>query len=113
MHTKKWVAAMAARGCTVLAYGLSAPQDDFYDDLNDVRIESANFQNQYGSGVLKKVSYLKVVTQLKKITNSFAPDLVHAHYATSYGLIGGLLNKHPFLISVSGSRCYRFRRNHS
>ena len=42
-----------------------------------------------------KLSYLKFVGTLKKAIAQFKPDVVHAHYATSYGLIGALTGFHP------------------
>src|SRR5439155_22430635 len=34
---------------------------------------------------------------------AFQPHLVHAHYATSYGLLGALVNHHPYVIPSWGS----------
>lgn len=36
--------------------------------------------------------------------------MLHAHYATSYGLLGALTNYHPFIISVWGWDVYHFPR---
>ena len=108
VHTKKWISALAERGCTVLGFGLSKPTDSFYVNLENVRIEYSDFQNVYGGSTLKKAGYLKVVRQLKKLRKTFNPDIVHAHYATSYGLLALLMKTHPCLISVWGTDVYRF-----
>lgn len=52
--------------------------------------------------------YLKSITLLRKINKQFKPDVVHAHYATSYGLLGSLLPAKIFLISVWGTDIYEF-----
>ena len=62
----------------------------------------------YSVSVLQKLSYLKVIKQLKKINREFNPDIIHAHYATSYGLLGTFLNHKSFLISVWGTDVYSF-----
>jgi glycosyltransferase involved in cell wall biosynthesis len=38
----------------------------------------------------------------------FQPQVVHAHYATSYGLLGSLSGFHPFMLSVWGSDVFEF-----
>ena len=108
MHTKKWVSALADRGCTILAFGLSEPTDSFYETVDNTEVKYSDFKNLYSGGVLKKVGYLKVVRELKKLCVEFQPDLIHAHYATSYGLLASLLGRSPVLLSVWGTDVYRF-----
>lgn len=108
IHTKKWVAGISARGCSIVVFGLSKPLDDFYNDLENVKIHFAEFTNQYGKSRVGKIKYLSVRKQLKNIAKEFNPDLVHAHYATSYGLLGSLLNHKRFLISVWGEDVFSF-----
>jgi glycosyltransferase involved in cell wall biosynthesis len=38
-----------------------------------------------------------------KLIREIKPDLIHAHLLTTYGLLGAMLNFHPFCISVWGS----------
>jgi glycosyltransferase involved in cell wall biosynthesis len=59
-------------------------------------------------GNFVKIKYLKSLTTLKKAIKSFNPDIIHAHYATSYGLLGTLSKFHPYIISVWGSDIYDF-----
>ena len=53
----------------------------------------------------------------RKIVFRIKPDLIHAHYATGYGLLGKFSSWKPFLISVYGDDVYnvpersRFHRN--
>lgn len=108
IHTKKWVKGLANRDCEVSVFGLSKPLDDFYDKLSNVKSYSVDFTGLGDKGILSKIAYLKVIKQLKKICSEFEPDIVHAHYATSYGLLGSFLKKEPFLISVWGFDVYKF-----
>ena len=55
-----------------------------------------------------KLSYFKTLKKLKKTINEFKPDIVHAHYASSYGLLGALTKFHPYVLSVWGSDVFDF-----
>lgn len=55
-----------------------------------------------------KLGYLKKVKRVKELINEIKPDILHAHYASSYGLLGALCNYHPYIISVWGSDVYDF-----
>ncbi len=108
IHTKKWVRALAIRGAEIQVFGFGKPTDNFYDDLENVKVHHAEFTNQYGKSGVKKVKYVSVYKRIRKIAAEFKPDLVHAHYATSYGLIGTFLNHKRFLISVWGEDVFSF-----
>jgi len=57
---------------------------------------------------LGKLNYLLHVSNIKKITEQLHPDILHAHYISSYGFVGSLLNYHPFIVSVWGSDIFDF-----
>lgn len=48
--------------------------------------------------------------QVRKFISLRRPDIVHAHYATRYGLLGALSGFHPYIISVWGSDVFDFPR---
>ena len=58
--------------------------------------------------IINKLFYFKFVKLLKTAIKKFTPDVLHAHYATSYGLIGALSGFHPFVISAWGTDVMRF-----
>ena len=43
------------------------------------------------------------ILRTKKIIKEINPDIIHAHYVTSYGTLSALLKFHPFLITAWGS----------
>jgi len=47
---------------------------------------------------------------LRQLYRKYKPNIVHAHYATSYGLLGKLLFHKKYFISVWGSDVYDFPR---
>ncbi len=51
---------------------------------------------------------IEAVPQVRKLIKRIKPDLVHAHFASSYGLFGALSGFHPYLVSVWGYDTIRF-----
>ncbi|GAB6173059.1 glycosyltransferase [Paradesulfitobacterium aromaticivorans] len=48
-----------------------------------------------------------VVDEVKRLK----PDIIHAHYATSFGFLGALAKEHPYVISAWGSDIFFFPRH--
>tara|TARA_B110000459_G_C16621415_1_gene501928 strand:- start:3674 stop:4756 length:1083 start_codon:yes stop_codon:yes gene_type:complete len=106
IHTKKWIAALSQKNIEIAVFGLDLYRNDIYDEFNGVSVFSGG--NSVKSSFVGKLSYLNVLSALKKVYSEFRPDIVHAHYATSYGLLGGMLKHSPYIISVWGSDIYDF-----
>lgn len=97
-HTQKWVMHFVEKGYSLKVLSFS-----------DVKIEGAEVY------VLKempvwKTGYLTASFQVRKLVAQIKPDIVHAHYASGYGLLGAVLNFHPYIISAWGSDVYNFPR---
>jgi glycosyltransferase involved in cell wall biosynthesis len=52
---------------------------------------------------LGKLGYLLAARRIRRLIHQCSPDILHAHHATSYGLVGALSGHHPYLISSWGS----------
>jgi glycosyltransferase involved in cell wall biosynthesis len=103
-HTQKWALALAHKGLDVAVFSLSYPVQDWYSQSSIVLLnESTINKNKFSGNLVSKLSYLKLVPQLKKAITEFKPNVVHAHYASSYGLLGALSGFHPYVISAWGS----------
>lgn len=104
-HTQKWVIALASRGFEIGIFTLSFPLSNWFNDVPNVKVlfSSKTKDSVQSKSSFSKIKYIKVVPELKKIIASFKPDILHAHYATSYGLIGALSKFHPYIISAWGS----------
>ncbi len=61
--------------------------------------------------IFKKLNYIFNIPRLKKIINDINPDVLHAHYVSSYGVVGYLTKFHPLIISVWGSDIYDAPKN--
>jgi len=109
IHTIRWAKALAETH-DILIYGFSSPTPEIEDLLKGINFLSTNIKDSkpYRNYSLPKLFYLKAIPQIRKIIKNFEPDIVHAHYATSYGLIGALSGFHPFIISAWGSDVYEF-----
>jgi L-malate glycosyltransferase len=106
-HTEKWALGLAESGVKVGLFSFNRASYEWHHHENiTVFFEPEKKINAESS--LTKLAYLKYVTILKKIIRHFKPDVLHAHYATSYGLVGALSGFHPFIISSWGTDVMKF-----
>jgi len=92
-------------------YSLSAKQSNWIDDLN-IEYTSFGLSNDVtkSSGESSKFRYFKAIKELKAFVNKWQPDIVHAHYATSYGMLAYRLRIPETILSLWGSDVYEFPR---
>ena len=111
-HTQRWVKALADKGCEIFLFGLLACDDSCYRSLPHVTVYNYGFTfhttSRLNRWILGKALYFKSLRTIKKKIKEFKPDIVHAHYASSYGLLGALTHFHPFVVSVWGSDVYSY-----
>ena len=111
-HTKRWVKAIAESGYDVALFSLNNKDYDYYRNLENVKLYFydifGKIKAQRKNGHFEKISYLKPIFNLRRHINEFKPDILHAHYATSYGMLGVLSGFHPLIISLWGSDAYLF-----
>ncbi len=106
-HTKKWAEVLAEFGLDVHIFGLTPPEED----IRGVTLHCGGIKSDTassGESSLKKFGYFFELKRLNKLIQSLNPDIVHAHYATSYGLLGALAGRKPYFISVWGSDVVSF-----
>lgn len=106
-HTKKWADVLSRAGLDVHLFGFTKAFEKFENVVvheGQVEMETAR-----GSEVsFKKSKYFLELKRLKSLIKEINPDIVHAHYASSYGLIGALSGRHPFAVSVWGKDVFSF-----
>lgn len=112
-HTLKWVKGLVEHEIEILVFGLLDHDESLYSGFSNVRIDSYGYARTVagtkGWG-LKKLRYVLSLKRVRKIVKEFKPDIIHAHLASSYGLIGALSGCHPFVVSVWGSDVFTFPR---
>lgn len=107
-HTIKLVKSFSKKNnIEVFLYGLERLKVNDYLTLKNFNVKTLDIKVKK-SGTISKIKYLQAIFDIKKIIKEFRPDIVHAHYASSYGLLGVLSGFHPFVISVWGSDIYIF-----
>ncbi|HBM75432.1 MAG TPA: glycosyltransferase family 4 protein, partial [Clostridiaceae bacterium] len=99
-HTQRWAKAMRDKGCIIDVISF-----DRYD-IEGVNVHYVKpLKSEYGKlpSEPKNKSYILKCGEVKKIIKAAGPDILHAHYATGYGLTGALLGFHPYVISTWGT----------
>ena len=112
-HTIRWVRSLAARDHEIRLFSLTPIGSDSFSDLKNVSVAWQRIPRNVaraGEGSIGKLSYLRAVLPLRAEIRRWRPDLVHAHYASSYGLLGMLAAAHPTVVSVWGMDVYSFPR---
>jgi glycosyltransferase involved in cell wall biosynthesis len=111
-HTRKWAESLAKKGFDIGVFSLSPCTSDWFEAFPNITVFSSVklTPEQFIASDLSKVAYFKELRALKEIIKAFKPDIVHAHYATSYGLLGVLTKFKPLIISLWGSDIFDFPR---
>lgn len=108
-HTINWANGLYQKGVDVTVFGLSDfDQSQFQDGVNVISFKISDSIKYKSDGNFSKMVYLAALPALKKLLAKIKPVILHAHFATSYGLIGALSKHKPFLISVWGSDVFNF-----
>ncbi len=104
-HIVKWASALALKGYEIGVFTLNKADRAWYADISNIRVfDQQSFgRKTFSSNSLSKLVYLKASSELRRVIRDFKPDIVHAHYATSYGFLGARSGFHPFVISAWGS----------
>ncbi len=113
IHTQKWVDSISLKGFEVQLFSLFKPNKNTSNKYKktNVIITSLNLKSkikELREPNISKIKYLKSIPVIKKIIKQFKPDLIHAHYASSYGLLGILSGFKPLITSAWGSDIYHF-----
>jgi glycosyltransferase involved in cell wall biosynthesis len=103
-HTHKWLNYFVHKGYDVHVISLGKGEYEgvtvYHLDVQDNVMKNTSDKS--------KLEYLKKVKRVRALIKEIKPDILHAHYASSYGLLGALANYHPYIISVWGSDIYDF-----
>jgi len=111
-HTIKWANGLAERGIEVVVYGFSTFSKINYSDQIRVATSSriGDETKAKQDGAFEKIAYFSLLSEIKNVIEFEKPDILHAHYGSSYGLIGALSGFHPFIVSYWGSDLFTFAK---
>ncbi len=108
-HTLKWVNSLS-KYYNIYVFSYRNYNSDSGYLASNIKIYSLNVADdvRYFSDVKKAWMYPKALPKLKTMVKKLQPDIIHAHYISSYGLVGSFLNFHPYIVSVWGSDIFDF-----
>lgn len=101
-HIVKWCTWFTNHGHEVHVISFSQ------GDIPNTTVHVINAGVTAQSSDLAKIKYLFSGKQIKRIINHIQPDIVNAHYATSYGTALALSGVKNYVLSVWGSDVYDF-----
>lgn len=93
-HSYRWISFFANQGHEIHWISLTPgtyPTDD--------RIHFHNIGGSRG----KALDLVLAALRIRSLVRHIAPDILHAHYAGSYGLLGLIANRSPFVLTAWGS----------
>jgi glycosyltransferase involved in cell wall biosynthesis len=103
-HTIKWANSLYEKGIEIYLFGLSGfDSTQFYDGIKIDYLKTPSKIKSLSAGNFLKMYYLIALPKVKRIIKTFRPDIIHSHYATSYGLLGALCKFPLFYVTVWGS----------
>ncbi len=97
VHIQRWVRGLSSRGFDMKLISLDGKP---LDDIETVILPRS-----------MKLSYITQAGKAGSVAKSFKPDLVHAHYASGFGLWAKLCNIKPSIVSVWGADIIDFPSN--
>jgi len=113
IHTLRWIESLTLNNLEIQLFSFFKPKKDLIEKYKqfNVKIISPDLRSNIDNlrePNLSKIRYLKAIPLLKKTIKDFEPNILHAHYASSYGILGYLSRFKPFILSVWGSDVYYF-----
>lgn len=108
VHTQRWVTALSKNNVEIFLFSVHGKEMDYIKKLPNVNFYIFKSELNAESQLIKKIKYLSIIKTLKRKISEFNPDIIHSHYASSYGLLGALTGFHPYIISIWGSDIYKF-----
>ena len=99
IHTIRWVKELQRKYKIFLFDWRPINQANYKNFKNVIIVSHTNFFSKKVSFISFIISFLKI----KKISKDIIPDIIHSHYATSYGLLGLRAKRNKLIISVWGS----------
>ena len=101
-HTIKWVNWFSKRGHDVHVISFMP------DKIEGSTVHFIDAGVTVKDSDFKKIKYLLQAKKVKRIVDEIQPDIVNAHYATSYGAVTALSGIKNYILSVWGSDIYDF-----
>lgn len=103
-HTKKWCRYFVSRGHEVHVISFCD------EEIEGVYLHYVSTGADINGGDAQKLKYILKARTVRRIVKSIRPDVINAHYATSYGVVAALAGLKNYVLSVWGSDIFVFPR---
>lgn len=108
-HIIKWANSLSDRGHRIYVFSLlKSDSSQFRNEIKIIERQISTRLKFLGGGNYLKLLYLLTLPVINKLIKEINPDVLHAHYASSYGLLGSLTKFHPYILSIWGGDVYSF-----
>ena len=101
-HTIKWCRYFADKGHEVHLISFEP------GNISGVKVHEIDINVDRKGSDIHKLKYLLAGKKIKKIIKQIEPDIVHAHFATSYGIACAISGISNYFLSVWGYDVYEF-----
>ncbi len=95
IHTLRWCSYFLEQGCDIHLISFKNVS------IRGVHVHFVNAGKINVDGGNWKV--LLNVFRVRKLLKKIRPDILHAHYATAYGIVGAVSGYHPYILTAYGS----------
>ena len=92
IHTQRWAKHFTTRGHEVTVVSFQSGE---IERVRTICLSSAVSVSPF--------NIVRLLPKMRRIIQEINPDILHAHYATSYGLAGALTGRSPLIITAWGS----------
>lgn len=103
-HMVKWCGYFVSRGDDVHIISFTE------GEIPGVTVHTIDCGADGRSSDAKKLNYLLQAKKVRRLVQDLNPDIINAHYATSYGTVAALAGLQNYVLSVWGSDIYSFPR---
>lgn len=92
IHTRRWAQhfSMLGHQVTVISF---YPGDIEDTEVIDLPRTTSN----------RRLNILLNISRVHRLVDDIHPDILHAHYVTSYGFVGAMTGKHPYVVTAWGT----------
>ncbi len=106
-HTQKWAKDLSNNQFQIGLFSFNHTNLDWLNSHPNIHClhQAASKQN---NSILGKLKYLLLWPKLIYAILQFKPNAIHAHYASSYGLLAALTSFKPMVVSAWGSDLTEF-----
>lgn len=109
IHTERWVKNLINRGYEIGLFSLSEKKTTWIDSLScEYHCVGVNQDKIRSKKRFSKLAYFSSFNELKSFSKEFNPEIVHGHYASSYGMLLMRLKFKNSILSLWGSDVYEF-----